>query len=77
MKSGKKAGIFHDVWKMAGLNSASGNDVTQNRWQMVMTVFAVLAFVGCVLEYFFTRERITEEDMVELEGETTYSSSTK
>ena len=59
------------------INSASGNDVTQNRWQMVMTVFAVLAFVGCVLEYFFTRERITEEDMVEPEGEVTYSSSTK
>lgn len=50
------------------INSASGNDVTQNRWQMVMTVFAVLAFVGCVLEYFFTRERITEEDMAP-EGE--------
>ena len=59
------------------INSASGNDVTQNRWQMVMTVFAVLAFVGCVLEYFFTRERITEEDIVEPGGETTYSSSTK
>lgn len=59
------------------INSASGNDVIQNRWQMVMTVFAVLAFVGCVLEYFFTRERITEEDIVEPEGESTYSSSTK
>ena len=51
------------------INSAGSNNVLQNRWQMVMTVFAVLAFVGCVLEYFFTRERITEEDMVELEGE--------
>ena len=58
------------------INSASGNDVTQNRWQMVMTVFAVLAFVGCILEYFFTRERITEEDM-EPEGEETYNSSTQ
>ena len=51
------------------INSAGSNDVLQNRWQMVMTVFAVLAFAGCILEYFFTRERITEEDMVEPEGE--------
>ena len=40
----------------------------QNRWQVVMTMFAVLAFVGCILEYFFTRERITEEDMVETDA---------
>ena len=58
------------------INSASGNNVTQNRWQMVMTVFAVLAFVGCILEYFFTRERITEEDM-EPEEKAAYSSSKK
>lgn len=58
------------------INSAGSNDVLQNRWQMVMTVFAVLAFVGCVLEYFFTRERITEEDM-EPEEKAAYSSSKK
>ena len=58
------------------INSAGSNDVLQNRWQMVMTVFAVLAFVGCILEYFFTKERITEEDM-EPEGEETYNSSTQ
>ena len=56
------------------INSAGSNDVLQNRWQMVMTVFAMLAFVGCILEYFFTRERITEEDM-EPEGEEVYVSS--
>lgn len=43
------------------INSAAGSDV-QARWQLVMTVFSLLAFVGCVLEYLFTRERITEED---------------
>ena len=50
------------------INSAGSNGVMQNRWQVVMTMFAVLAFVGCILEYFFTRERITEEDMVETDA---------
>ena len=50
------------------INSAGSNGVMQNRWQVVMTIFAVLAFVGCILEYFFTRERITEEDMVETDA---------
>lgn len=51
------------------INSASTNDVVQNRWQFTMTCFAVAAFIGCLLEYFFTRERITEEDWVEPDGE--------
>ncbi|MBQ7370537.1 MAG: MFS transporter, partial [Blautia sp.] len=42
-----------------------GRMVVQNRWQTVMTIFAVLAFLGCLLEYTFTRERITEEDIPE------------
>ena len=40
-----------------------GQMIVQNRWQTVMAIFAVLAFVGCLLEYRFTRERITEEDI--------------
>ena len=40
-----------------------GQMIVQNRWQTVMVIFAVLAFVGCLLEYRFTRERITEEDI--------------
>ena len=47
------------------IRSAATNDVVQNRWQFVMTAFAILAFVGCLLEYWFTRERITEEDIRE------------
>ncbi len=46
------------------INSAADNAAVQNRWQLTMVVFAALAFVGCILEYMFTRERITEEDMV-------------
>lgn len=45
------------------IRSAPSNDVVQNRWQLVMTAFAAAAFLGCVLEYLFTRERITEEDI--------------
>ena len=45
--------------------SAPSNDITQNRWQTVAVIFAVIAFVGCILEYMFTRERITEEDLAE------------
>ena len=49
---------------LSWIKSAEKTDAVQGRWQSVMTVFAVVAFIGCVLEYFFTRERITEEDMV-------------
>ena len=45
------------------IKSAGEAGGIQNRWQLVMTVFSVIAFVGCILEYLFTRERITEEDM--------------
>ena len=54
-------------WIHAGEHlDAAGNlayDIVQNRWQLVMTVFALVAAIGCCLEYFFTRERITEEDL--------------
>lgn len=50
---------------LSWINAAPGNDVVQNRWQLVMTIFAVAAFIGCIFEYLFTRERITEEDMTQ------------
>ena len=40
-----------------------GHMVIQNRWQVIMSAFAIAAFLGCLLEYKFTRERITEEDL--------------
>lgn len=39
--------------------NAGGN---QARWIAVMTVVSVLAMIGTLLEYYFTRERITEEN---------------
>jgi len=50
-------------WIKAGETLGEGYQVVQNRWQLVMGAFAVAAFLGCLLEYFFTRERITEEDI--------------
>ncbi|HIT89724.1 MAG TPA: MFS transporter, partial [Candidatus Merdenecus merdavium] len=46
------------------INAAPNNLEIQNRWQIIMIIFAVIAFIGCMLEYKFTRERITEEDMI-------------
>lgn len=34
---------------------------SQERWVAVMSVIAVIAFIGTLLEYYFTRERVTEE----------------
>ena len=48
-----------------GMEMGLGQQIVQNRWQTVMLIFAVAAFVGCLLEYLFTRERITEEDIDE------------
>ena len=52
-------------WIKAGEALGEGYQVVQNRWQLVMGLFALAAFLGCTLEYFFTRERITEEDISE------------
>ena len=52
-------------WIKAGEKLGQGYQVVQNRWQLVMGLFAVAAFIGCTLEYFYTRERITEEDISE------------
>lgn len=52
-------------WIKAGESLGEGYLVVQNRWQLVMGLFAFAAFIGCTLEYFFTRERITEEDIHE------------
>ena len=46
-----------------GMEQGIGQQIVQNRWQTVMLIFAIAAFVGCLLEYLFTRERITEEDI--------------
>lgn len=46
---------------LSWIKSAGDNQGVQNRWQTIMVVFSVIAFFACILEYYFTRERITEE----------------
>ena len=46
---------------LSWIKSAQDNQGVQNRWQFIMVVFSVIAFFACILEYYFTRERITEE----------------
>ena len=46
---------------LSWIKSAADNQGVQNRWQCIMVVFSVIAFFACILEYYFTRERITEE----------------
>lgn len=50
---------------LSWIRSGGTNSAVQNRWQLVMTLFSLAAFAGCLLEYWFTRERITEEDIPE------------
>ena len=38
------------------------------KWTILMIVMVVALFVGCLLEYFFTRERITEESIKNAEA---------
>ena len=61
---------------LSWIKSASDNQGVQNRWQFIMVVFSVIAFFACILEYYFTRERITEEGSPE-EGKEEKVSSLK
>lgn len=37
--------------------------IDKQKWILVMSIFAVLAFPLIILMYYFTRERVTEEDL--------------
>lgn len=41
--------------------------VDQNRWILAMTVISVFALLGTMLQYFFTKERVTEETQEQAE----------
>ena len=34
-----------------------------SNWRMVMVILCIVTFLGIMLEYYFTRERITEENL--------------
>ncbi len=39
--------------------------VDQNKWMLVMSILSVLALPAVMLEYYFTRERVTEESAMD------------
>ena len=51
--------------------------VDQDKWILLMVVLSILAFPLTVLEYFFTKERITLEGMEEKTDEISYSKQLK
>ena len=69
---------FNDVLssKIAGRALVKGVDYTEaitraaanSKWTILMIVMVVALVVGCLLEYFFTRERITEENIKNAEA---------
>lgn len=44
-------------------NGVLDTTASYNNWKIVMIALCILTFFGIMLEYFFTRERITEENM--------------
>lgn len=45
--------------------------IDKQKWILVMSIFAVLAFPLIILMYYFTRERVTEEDLNSVSHEKT------
>ena len=52
-----KAGLIKDVDYTIEISRETANQ----KWLILMIVMIAALVVGCILEYFFTRERITEE----------------
>ncbi|HWT76390.1 MAG TPA: MFS transporter [Mobilitalea sp.] len=46
---------------LSWIKSADTAAGVQDRWHIIMLAFAIVAFFACILEYYFTRERVTEE----------------
>ena len=45
------------------------NDVTGNNWRMLIYILAIPAIPLSIVEYYFTRERVTEENIEKKDGE--------
>ena len=70
----KEAATTSDFTKVQGLIKDTNYfiDVTRKqaneKWMILMIVMIVALVIGCLLEYFFTRERITEENIKNAEA---------
>ena len=62
---GTKAGdLIKDIDYTVTISRAQANQ----KWTILMIVMIVALILGCLLEYFFTRERITEENVKNAEA---------
>ena len=60
----EKGGLIKDVDYTVGITRAQANQ----KWMILMVVMIAALIIGCLLEYFFTRERITEEQIQNAEA---------
>lgn len=66
------ATITTNIWKDAQVGAAKAGNVVETlispkdangKWTILMIIMIACLVVGCLLEYYFTRERITEENV--------------
>lgn len=62
VKDSNGAIISYNVDEMRLLADRQG---ANQRWMIVLIILVSLLVVGCLLEYFFTRERVTEEQVAQ------------
>ena len=55
--------LLQPIMFVPGADGTIDRAASYNNWRMLGIALAVLTFLGIMLEYFFTRERITEETM--------------
>ncbi len=55
--------LLQPIMFVTGADGTIDRAASYNNWRILGIVFALLTLVGIMLEYFFTRERITEETM--------------
>ena len=59
---------FVEALKDPGYTIEISRETANQKWTILMIVMVVALVVGCLLEYFFTRERITEESIKNAEA---------
>ena len=53
------------------------NEMANQKWTILMIIMIVLLVIGCLLEYYFTRERVTEEQLRLNQGTTEENKANK
>ncbi len=81
----KNFSTYKEALSAAGNNAADiitkiTPEQANSKWTILMVIMIVCLVIGCLLEYYFTRERITEEnvktlEMKEVEGESSSSNA--